>query len=264
MTLAHDPRVREVLGGLSPFHTVEHHDLVGSTNDVALERLRAGTPPGIVVVADRQSAGRGRRGRPWTDDVVGRTGPANLAVTATLSAPGRGVGLVPLAVGLAVLDGYATQGAVGQLKWPNDVLLDDRKAAGILVEHHTVAGGAVLLLGAGLDLDWRGVDRGGDAAGWTSVAEEVDGDVDRGEVLAGLLAGMGRWIHLAGHDPRGFVAAYRRVCRTLGQQVRVELPGGATVSGRAARIDAEGHLHVGSGGAPTVVRVGDVRHVRPA
>jgi BirA family transcriptional regulator, biotin operon repressor / biotin---[acetyl-CoA-carboxylase] ligase len=241
---------------------LHHHTEVTSTNDVALECLRAGETVGVVVVADAQTAGRGRAGRGWTDAVQGPDGPANLAVTATTAPPAR-AGLLPLAAGLAVVDTFADAGAVARLKWPNDVLLDDRKAAGILVERHDLPGGPFALLGCGLDLDWRGVERSGDATGWTSLAEELRGPVDRGAVLGGLLAHLDRRLAELEADPDGLLAAYRSVCATLGRSVRVLLPGDEERSGRATDLDADGHLVVATGSGRLVVHAGDVVHVRP-
>lgn len=260
-----DPRVRGLLEVSPVWHTLEHHAAVGSTQDLALERLRAGARPGLVVVADAQTAGRGRRGRSWRDAVLGPDGPANLAVTATVPVPGRGTGpagLVPFAAGLAVADAYVAAGAAPTLKWPNDVLLDDQKAAGILVERHTLRDADVLLVGCGLDLDWRGVDRAGDAAGWTSLAESIDGSVDRVEVLVALLTGLGRYIGLLGSRPDEVLAIYRGRCGTLGRRVRVALPDGRDRTGQASGLGDDGRLLVDGDDGPFAVTAGDVTHVR--
>jgi hypothetical protein len=93
------------------------------------------------------------------------------------------------------------------------VLLGGRKAAGILVERHTLPDGpTVLLVGCGLDLDWRGVERSGDAAGWTSLAEEIDGDVDRAQVLVDLLEQLGARLAQLLVDPDGVLGVYRSLC----------------------------------------------------
>jgi hypothetical protein len=171
--LAGHPAVVAAVAGGGRWTRVRHHAEVTSTNDVALERLRAGEPAGLVVVADAQTAGRGRAGRGWIDAVQGPEGPGNLAVTASVPVRSGAVGAVPLAAGLAVADAFRAAARSPTLKWPNDVLLDDRKACGILVERHDLPAGSVLLIGCGLDLDWRGVPRDGDAAGWTSLAESL-------------------------------------------------------------------------------------------
>lgn len=260
-SLAEHPSVRAAVAAARRWTAVHHHVEVTSTNDVALDRLRAGQTVGLVVVADAQTAGRGRAGRGWTDAVPGPTGPANLAVTATASPPAR-AGLVPLAAGLAVVDAFAAAGADARLKWPNDVLLDGRKAAGILVERHDLPAGPVVLVGCGLDLDWRGVAREGDASGWTSLAEVLAAAVDRGEVLGTLLDRLAARLDALETDPDGLLAAYRAACATLGRPVRVLLPGDEQRSGTATGLDGDGHLVVATGSGRLVVHAGDVVHVR--
>lgn len=239
----------------------QHHDAVTSTNDVALAEVAAGAPLGLVVAADRQTAGRGRHGRTWTDDVVGPEGPGNLAVSVVVALPMVAPGLTPIAAGLAVHEAYRAAGAEPELKWPNDVLLGGRKAAGILVERHALDRREVLVIGCGLDLDWRGVPREGDAAAWTSVAEWLGHGVDRDQVLAALLSALD--VELGAlSEPARLLERYRPRCTTLGQQVLVSLPGGATLGGTAVDIDADGLLVVEAAGERHTVRAGDVR-VRP-
>ncbi|MCC5947641.1 MAG: biotin--[acetyl-CoA-carboxylase] ligase [Nitriliruptoraceae bacterium] len=270
--LAEDRHVRTVLRAAVPtarWTRVVHHAVVGSTQDVALQALRDGAAPGLVVVADAQQQGRGRRGRPWRDDVTGPAGPANLAVTATLSLPRVAPGLVPLVAGLAVGEAYRAAGADPSLKWPNDVLLGGRKAAGILVERHTVVvagapgAGDVLLVGCGLDLDWRGVERTGPAAAWTSLGEALGDAVDRGAVLAALLGALDDGLSSLQADPERLLARYRACCATIGRQVEVQLPDGSIRRGVAASVDAEGRLVVRDGSGAHPVSAGDVVHVHP-
>lgn len=267
MSLADAPAVRSALTASATFGPLEHHERVGSTNDVARSRLAEDAEPGLVVVADRQTTGRGRAGRTWTDDMDGPEGPANLAVTATVAAPERDAELTSLATGLAVADAFAaTAGAVLDigLKWPNDVLLGARKAAGILVERHAVAGRDVLLIGCGLDLDWRGVDRSDETAAWTSLAEATGGPVDRAGVLAALLTALSHHLDVLVADPQALLASYRERCVTIGQDVDVRSPRGHIVSGTAVAVDDRGRLVVDTGRERVEVLVGDVTHVRPA
>ena len=260
--LAVDPRLRACITASTVWHGITHQAEVGSTQDLALQQLRLGQRPGLVVVADAQTAGRGRAGRSWRDDVTGPGGPANLAVTATVTAPETNVGLTPLAAGLAVASAYRAAGAEPALKWPNDVLLRGCKAAGILVERHTLPDGpTVLLIGCGLDLDWRGVERSGDAAGWTSLAEAVDAEVDRVQVLVDLLEQLGSRLAQVRLRPDEVLAAYRPLCATIGREVRVERPGGQVLVGRASSIDASGRLILEVDRGREVVDVGDVFHI---
>lgn len=223
----------------------EHLAETPSTNAVALARAREGAPSGLVVTTDHQTAGRGRLGRRWLDLPAG----ASLPVSVLVDAPRRPT-LVPLAAGLAVVD------AVGRgagLKWPNDVLVGGRKVCGILVES---APDGRLVVGTGVNVDWRGVVRDGD---WTSLAEVDGADVDRGDLLDRLLDGLDARLDL---DPDRLLDDYRRVCVTLGREVRVELPSGVLV-GVAEDVDGSGALRLRTGEGAVTVRAGDVEHLRP-
>lgn len=281
VTLDRHPRLVALLGGPLGWHTLVHRPEVTSTSDVALELAQQGTPPGFAVVADHQSAGRGRLGRPWQD----ASGPGlvrSLTVSAVVALPSANASLVPLAAGLAAADALRRAGTSPQLKWPNDVLVaahpgaDPAKVAGILVERHHLAGGTgtgisagtgtdVLIVGVGIDLDWREVARDGEAARWTSVAEVTGRDVDRADVLADLLRGLSVWLRSVPTDPLRLLVGYRDACATIGAQVRVSFPDGEVLEGRAVDLDRDGRLVVD---APTVgqvaVTAGDVQHVRPA
>jgi len=261
------PRVSALLEGPARWHTWRHLVEVGSTNDEALDALRAGTPPGLVVTADRQRTGRGRIGRRWQD---APTGGASLAISATLEVAGSdplggAVGLVPLATGVAVADALRARGAEVALKWPNDVLAEvdgaARKCVGILVEHHDLDARAVLVVGIGVNVDWRAVERADEAAAWTSVAEAVDGDVDRFALLADVLGGLDARLR---DDPSTLRERYRRACATLGRQVEVTRPDGGVLRGRAVDLTDGGALLVEVAGRRQAVAAGDVHHLRPA
>jgi BirA family biotin operon repressor/biotin-[acetyl-CoA-carboxylase] ligase len=258
MSPATHPAVRAAVRRAHHLAAHQHRDTVTSTNDVALAEVAAGAPLGLVVTADRQTAGRGRRGRSWTDDVAGPQGPGNLAVSVVVPLPGPAPGLTPVAAGLAVAAAYTAAGASPALKWPNDVELAGRKAAGILVERHASLGQDVVVIGCGLDLDWRGVPREGDAAGWTSLAEVLGHDIDRGQVLADLLLALDREL-TALHDPTALLVRYRERCSTLGREVEVVLPGDTVLRGTAVDLDADGLLVVDAGGERVAIRAGDVR-----
>jgi BirA family biotin operon repressor/biotin-[acetyl-CoA-carboxylase] ligase len=247
-----------LLTGPSRWHTHEHHEEVGSTNDLAAAAAVDGGAPGLVVTADRQTAGRGRRGRTWEDQPAGRS----LAVSALVAVPPRGATLVPLAAGLAVAEAYRRAGGASELKWPNDVLLpvgtgEPAKAAGILVERRDGA----LVVGMGLNLDWRGVRRAGEQRGWTSLAEATAADVDRWTVLADLLRSLDERLRDVDTDPTRLLGAYRERCRTLGRRVRVETPAGE-VHGEAVDVGPDGALVLATDDGEVRVTAGDVVHVR--
>lgn len=248
-----------LLDGPSVWHTIEVLEEVGSTNDVLADRAAAGVPAGLVIVADRQTAGRGRRGRPWEDVEPHRS----LLVSALLDLPTRGASLVPLAAGVAVADAIRRGGAQARLKWPNDVLApvdgEPRKCAGILVERH----GRHLVVGMGINVDWRGVPREGERTSWGSVAEALESDVDRWVILTDTLRALEVWVRDLERDPVRLLATYRTRCTTLGEEVQVALPSGELLTGRAVDLTPDGALLVDTGRGRAVVAAGDVVHVRP-
>jgi BirA family transcriptional regulator, biotin operon repressor / biotin---[acetyl-CoA-carboxylase] ligase len=219
---------------------------VTSTNDEVASRARAGAAEGVVVVADRQTAGRGRRGRTW----AARPG-SSLLVSVFLRPPAPH--LAVMAAGLAALDACrATTAHVRpSLKWPNDLVVDDRgKLAGILAE----AAGDGVVVGLGLNVDW------GDMAlppGATSLAAEGGGGGDRAVLLVAYLVALEDRCR---RSPVDLLADYRNACSTIGRQVRVELPGGESIEGRATGVDDDGRLIVDG----RAVAAGDVVHVRSA
>lgn len=253
------------VAGPSIWSRVEVLEETTSTNDIVAEHARAGAAAGLVVVAGRQTAGRGRLGRVWEDRPGG-----SLLVSFLVGVPPRGQTLVPLATGLAVSDALRRAGVPADLKWPNDALVPDpatgagRKIAGVLVERHDDPGvGPYLVIGVGIDVDWRGTDRSGEAAAWTSMAEELDRDVDRWDVLADLMRALSAWLLDVPRDPTMLLASYEARCATIGRDVEVATPRGAVV-GTATGLDAAGGLVVTTPQGPVAVTSGDVAYVRSA
>lgn len=232
-----------------------------STNADAAAAARAGAAEGLVVVAEEQTAGRGRAGRAWV--APARSG---LAVSVLLrpTAPRDSWGWLPLLMGTAVVGPLAGMSGLDLgLKWPNDVLVDgERKLAGVLAE---VVDGAVVV-GLGLNVSLRADELPVPTA--TSLALEGSEVVDRDPVLRAVLRALAagyRDLQAAGGDAAGsgLMAAYRAACTTLGQQVRVELPGDRTVSGEAVDVDDAGRLVVRTDDGLATLAAGDVVHLRP-
>jgi BirA family transcriptional regulator, biotin operon repressor / biotin---[acetyl-CoA-carboxylase] ligase len=257
--------------------------VVPSTGSTNADLLAAGGPEGQVLVAEKQTAGRGRMGRSW----VSQPGAA-LTFSVLIrpdSVPAERRGWLTLLAGVAVAQSVrAVSDLPATLKWPNDVLIRDGKLAGILAEQ--AADGAVVI-GMGINVattaDALPVGPGGLRG--TSIAIERDQEVGRGdrEVGRGRLAGetVSRQRLLAeilrqlerhyvafrdNPDPEatGLLGEYRTLCVTLGQQVRAELPGGRVVTGEATSVDAIGRLLITPPGAaaPVPVSAGDVVHLR--
>ena len=230
---------RSLVEGPSAITSVAWHEVVRSTNDLAADAARAGVPEIALVGADEQTAGRGRAGRTWTAPPG-----TSLLVSFVLRprAPRATWTQLPLVAGLCLAD--VADGFVGpthvRLKWPNDLLLGGAKAGGILVE---VVGDAVVL-GIGLDVDWRGVERPPDLPPVRSLAEVVDGDVDRWRVLAALCGVLGNRYAAWQDDPAGTLTRYRDRCATVGNRVRAQRVGHDDLVGEAVGVDADGALLV--------------------
>lgn len=250
-------RLRRLLASSPRWSAVEQHEQVTSTSEVAAERAAGGAAPGLVVLADRQTAGRGRAGRRWEDRPGG-----SLLVSVLLTSPAA-AGLVPLAAGLATRGALCAHGADAELKWPNDVLMAGRKCAGILVERHAADEGvrAMLVVGIGVNVDWRDSPLPHDAR-WTSLAEETGRDHDRLDLLASLLAELDAWLDHLDADPAALVAVYRRYCSTIGRDIEVRTPAGVVV-GTAADVDGRGALLLETARGTVAVTAGDVVHTRP-
>jgi BirA family biotin operon repressor/biotin-[acetyl-CoA-carboxylase] ligase len=251
--------VRRLVEGPSVLSGLEWHDEVGSTSTLAAAAAARGVPEVHAVLADLQTAGRGRHGRPWTAP-RGTSLLQSLVVRPAVRAPA--LGLLPLLAGLALAEAAdpLCAGAQVSLKWPNDLLVNGRKAAGVLVEG--LAGACVV--GMGVNVDWRDVERpAGLAASTTSLAEEAGGPVDRWELFARLVDVFGTRYRAWTRDPAAFLDAYRRRCLTIGQRISVDAAG-RPVRGIAAGVADDGALEVRTEAGVTLRLVaGDVAHVRP-
>jgi BirA family biotin operon repressor/biotin-[acetyl-CoA-carboxylase] ligase len=226
-----------------------------STNSVLLVQAPEGAPEGLVAVADYQSAGRGRFDRRW------EAPPGTSLLFSVLLRPGETELPLPrrhlavAAVSLALVEAArASAGVEVQLKWPNDLVSDDRKVAGLLAES---APTGALVVGAGVNVQWAPT---GPAA--TSLSAIAARPVERGELLVECLLALDR---LYGHWDL-VSRRYRAACATVGREVTVQMAAGVPVlHGQAVAVDEEGRLVVSEGaGALVTVAAGDVTHVSAA
>lgn len=244
---------------------------VGSTN-VEVQRLGADWS---AVVAERQTAGRGRRGRAW-DDGQGHGIACSVlvplsaitALEAEAGVEGTALGWVPLATGLAVRDCLERLGVEAALKWPNDVLVsvegDERKICGILCE--VVPGGPdgpqQVVVGIGINLSHEVADLPVPHATSLRLVAEAAGRPapSREEVVPALLEALRD--RLDPLDLESVRRDYRLACVTIGREVDVHLPDGTVVRRFAETVDDDGRLRVVGDGASATVSAGDVHHVR--
>nr|WSZ98063.1 biotin--[acetyl-CoA-carboxylase] ligase [Streptomyces sp. NBC_00857] len=256
----------------------------GSTNSDLAARATEGAPEGAVLIAEEQTAGRGRLDRRWS-------APARSGLFfSVLLRPGPDVPVeryswLPLLAGVAVATGLARAAGVDtSLKWPNDLLVtvdgEERKAGGILADHAVVAGmpggrgagpgagpgGDAVVVGIGLNVSLKASELPVPTAGSLALANAVS--LDRDTLLRGVLRPLERWYgewRRAGGDPgmSGLQEAYVAGCATLGRTVRAELPGGRELLGEAVAVDVEGRLVLVTGdGVRHAVGAGDVVHAR--
>jgi BirA family biotin operon repressor/biotin-[acetyl-CoA-carboxylase] ligase len=259
-----DERTRARLAGETRFSDIRLLDEIDSTNRYLLAQAAAGAAEGLVAAAEHQTAGRGRLGRTWIAPPGGSLLMSMLLRPSALPSDRRHLVTVAVALaGAAACDEVA--GFRPALKWPNDLVVDDLKLAGILAE--AFDGGVVV--GMGLNVNWP---RDALPEGATATNQVAGREVDREELFVTLLDRLeGRCQQLEGEEGRLVLAAdYRAASATLGRQVKATLADQNVVTGTAEAIDDAGHLWVrqpaanGGGGGLVEITAGDVVHLRPA
>jgi BirA family transcriptional regulator, biotin operon repressor / biotin---[acetyl-CoA-carboxylase] ligase len=233
----------------------------GSTNADLIARAEGGDDiDGSVLLAEYQNAGRGRHGRKWS--APPRAQIALSVGVAAASVPRTGWGWLPLATGVAVADALAAvAGVEAGLKWPNDVLVNGGKLAGILAE--VAAPTSVIVLGLGLNVTLT-ADEAPDPVA-TSLMMLGSTAIDRNtlarKILGELALRIDAWRTAGGADP-ALVADYQRYSLTLGSRVHATLPGDREVVGTALAVDETGRLCVDTGGETLAISAGDITHLR--
>ncbi|CAM5399355.1 biotin--[acetyl-CoA-carboxylase] ligase [Streptomyces fumanus] len=254
-------------GGL--WTDVEVVQRTGSTNSDLVSRAAEGRAgEGVVLVAEEQTAARGRLDRRWT--APPRSGLFFSVLLAPGEVPVARWGWLPLLTGVAVATGLSRAAGVDTaLKWPNDLLVTvggaERKAGGILAER---AGDAGVVIGVGINVTLRADELPVPTAGSLALAGAVS--TDRDTLLRGVLRALeqwyGRWRAADGDPgPSGLQETYAAGCATLGRTVRAELPGDRAVTGEAVAVDGDGRLVLATAeGVRQPIGAGDIVHLRPA
>lgn len=231
----------------------------GSTNAELLAAARHGSEAYRVLAADYQSAGRGRRGRTW------EAAPESGLLFSVLTRPGISVAaahLVTTALALGALEACdSVAGVRPKLKWPNDLVVEDRKLAGVLAES-VVAGDRLEAVVVGMGLNVRTGAAPPEAAESAVALEDLCGSaVDRRGLLVAALTGFAQWMDQieAAAGQAKLIEAARRESATLGRRVSVDLGDGKVLEGLAQDLDEHGALLL-EGGVSIVV--GDVVHLR--
>ncbi|WP_412068351.1 biotin--[acetyl-CoA-carboxylase] ligase [Rubrivirga sp. IMCC43871] len=230
-------------------HPVRHFASVSSTMDAAAAWAEA--PHGAVVVAEEQTAGRGRHGRAWA-----AAPGANLLFTVVLRPASQRVGLIPLAAGLAVADAVAQWGVQARLKWPNDVRVGGRKLAGVLAETTWSGAEARVLLGVGLNV--AQTDFPADLAA-TSLRLETGQPVARLAPLSPILARLAEALDRSEADPAGLLADVEARMESIGETVTVREPSGSgALTGTVLGLAPDGALRLATDTGARAVYAGEV------
>ena len=226
-----------------------------STNSDLLELVASGDAADRTVLrADHQTAGRGRLDRRWEAPAG-----ANLLVSVLFTEPPPVPSVLTQALGVAALDAIERLAGSDRLqrlglKWPNDLLVDGHKLAGVLAQRSPATG--AIVVGMGLNVGWA-------PSGSASLAADLGLDVTPQALLDQLLVEFDRLLSTVATGGEGVVGRYRTRLATLGAQVRVELPDGGHIVGQATGLDDFGRLMVDDGEATLTLDVGDIVHLRP-
>jgi BirA family transcriptional regulator, biotin operon repressor / biotin---[acetyl-CoA-carboxylase] ligase len=232
-----------------PDWRITHYSSLPSTSDVVLARIRGGdAAPGDVVVAALQTAGRGRQGRSWVSE------PGGLWLTAALPVGSAPFGQPALVAAVAACEAVQTWVPEAGVKWPNDLLVRDRKVGGILVER--LARAELAAVGIGINVACRPTD-GELANSAGALIEFAASPLSPEDLLPVLLDALGRrWEEWLGGGWPALRDAWRGMDAARGRSVRVEPPG---VEGLADGIDDRGALRVRlPDGSVSVASVGEV------
>lgn len=246
---------------LPEWNRVDAVESTGSTNaDLVAEATQA--PDRTALVAANQSAGRGRLARQWVAPQ-----DSTVAISALLHPQGlssTALGLIPLATGLAIVDALVHKAGLPErkvrLKWPNDVLVDGRKICGILVEAVSFKP-ISLVVGIGINVSIETEELPVPHA--TSLLLEGAENLDRTDLSAAVLAGLSKREKQLHGSADALMADYCRVCATIGQEVRAEMPGDRVIVGTATDVRDDGELLIrDAAGTIHVVAAGDISHLR--
>lgn len=245
---------------------IEVMQTVDSTNTVVGQWAEHSYPDFSLLCADEQTAGKGRKGRAW--ESYPRTQALMSLLIRVPDTLTNIFGLLPLAAGEALARMLNEKyGVSASVKWPNDVLVDDKKIAGILVEAHKRAGAWGIVIGWGINISQLPAELPGDFA--TSVDIAAGQHVDRQQLCADAALAVGEAVHEWKTLTRpshwdAFRARYTQRSTTLGTHVKAHLPGGDELEGIAVDIGPVGQLIIEKNGNTHQVHAGDVVHLRPS
>lgn len=243
-----------------------------STNRFAVELAKNPIPQGTVVLADSQTAGQGRLQRSWFSPPN-----ANIygSIVFTLNMQKlQAIGWIPLMAGSAIAE--ALEGNTSshiKLKWPNDILLDERKVGGILCESFKKSSTKTcVIIGFGINVNLAESAFPKDIEPIaTSLQIQSQGPLDRHPLITSIIKSLEKgWKELISQGPEVCRIKYRARCSTLGKQIQVQFPDGSHLEGAAQSIGEHGQLQIAPSSSETTdqsariidVYAGDIRHIR--
>lgn len=257
----------QLLAPNGPYASVDVVASTGSTNADLADAAAQGAADRSVLVAEQQTAGRGRRARAWVSPAG--SGVYLSVLVRPTSVPAARLGTLGMVAGLALMHAATeTAGIDATLKWPNDLLVgaDRRKGAGVLSE--ALPDGAVVGVGVNVGPLPDGAEPGAGGLPAGSFAEAGARVTDRTALTASFLRAFDEFesswrLHDGDVLRSGVLAGYRDACGTIGQRVRAELPDGKSVVGVGVDVDEDGRLMIKlDDGTPTTVSAADIVHLR--
>ena len=265
----------ETLAALLPSKTLGESLFVfkelPSTNTFALELARNPTPQGTIVLADRQTAGRGRLQRSWFSppetNIYG-------SIIFSLNMPCSSIGWIPLMAGTAIAQAIEDNTNISiTLKWPNDILIAERKVGGILCEsfnRDSTETCVVIGFGMNVNIPKSSFPKELEPIA-TSLQIKAQQTFDRHHLIKSIITTLEQgWKALISRGPKSCQLAYSARCSTIGSHIHVQLPDGRQLDGVAKAIGAQGQLQMlASSSDPkeqstrmVEIHVGDIRHIR--
>ena len=240
---------------------IRYFDSIGSTNDEALAWAAQGAPDLSLILADEQTSGRGRAGRKWASPRG-----TNLALSLILRPAAREADAPSLFTGLAALalvDALKSRDLSAQIKWPNDVLLNRKKCAGILVES-VWTGDALdaVIIGIGVNVLAGSVPPAEELLfPATSLEGELGGPLDRSDLVRDVLSAVLKWRALMGRQK--FIQAWESALAFKGEDVQVWRDNESPLKGRVMGLTSDGNLRLLSNDKIVTVHFGEI-HLRPS
>ena len=265
----------EKLGALLPSKILNQSlfvfDELPSTNTFALELARNPTPQGTVILADRQTAGRGRLQRTWFSP-PGSNIYGSLIFSSNSHV--QDLGWIPLMAGTAIAQAIEDTSEISiSLKWPNDILINEQKVGGILCEsfkRDSTETSVVIGFGINVNLSESEFPKDLEQTA-TSLQIHSQKPLDRHQLFKSIIPSLEQaWKALNTQGPPACQLAYSARCRTLGKQILVQFPDGSTLEGMAQFIGEQGQLQMvpsssdatGQSARIVDVHAGDIYHIR--